>query len=229
MGILSWIILGLIAGFIASKIVNKTGSGMIMDIALGVVGAIVGGFIASGLFGMSGVTGVKREHHSFGDRRRRRAVGLSQVCSNDLSRQPSAAPPARRRGVVFASLQPILRRFRRFQRPVSRTGRTSSKEIHQHFGRSKCFAAMRRRDGGKDVARLAQCAHVGGSRLCPLATSAPPPPGRPAPSLPPPCRGNVRVRGPKVRRPRRGNSRQRQQSLQRPFYRERARRPRGLR
>lgn len=57
MGILSWIILGLIAGFIASKIVNKTGSGMTTDIALGVVGAIVGGIIAS-FFGMSGVTGV---------------------------------------------------------------------------------------------------------------------------------------------------------------------------
>ncbi len=57
MGILSWIILGLIAGFIASKLVNKTGSGILMDIALGVVGAIVGGFIASA-FGMSGVTGV---------------------------------------------------------------------------------------------------------------------------------------------------------------------------
>jgi uncharacterized membrane protein YeaQ/YmgE (transglycosylase-associated protein family) len=40
--IIAWIILGLIAGFIASKIVNKTGSGMTMDIALGVVGAIVG-------------------------------------------------------------------------------------------------------------------------------------------------------------------------------------------
>jgi uncharacterized membrane protein YeaQ/YmgE (transglycosylase-associated protein family) len=57
MGIFSWIILGLIAGWIASKIVNKTGSGMTMDIALGVVGAIVGGFIAS-LFGSTGVTGV---------------------------------------------------------------------------------------------------------------------------------------------------------------------------
>ena len=45
MGIISWIILGLIAGFIGSKIVNKTGSGIVMDIALGVVGAIVGGFI----------------------------------------------------------------------------------------------------------------------------------------------------------------------------------------
>ena len=57
MGVISWIILGLIAGWIASKLVNKTGSGMMIDIALGVVGAVVGGIIA-GFFGMSGVTGV---------------------------------------------------------------------------------------------------------------------------------------------------------------------------
>jgi len=49
MGILSWIVLGLIAGFIASKLVNRTGSGLIMDIVLGVVGAIVGGYISSAL------------------------------------------------------------------------------------------------------------------------------------------------------------------------------------
>ena len=57
MGLISWLILGLIAGFIGSKIVNKSGSGMIMDIALGVVGAIVGGFISSRL-GYGGVDGV---------------------------------------------------------------------------------------------------------------------------------------------------------------------------
>ena len=57
MGIISWIILGLIAGFIASKIVNKTGSGMYIDIALGVVGAIVGGVLAR-LVGIHGVTGL---------------------------------------------------------------------------------------------------------------------------------------------------------------------------
>jgi uncharacterized membrane protein YeaQ/YmgE (transglycosylase-associated protein family) len=57
MGIISWIVLGLIAGFIGSKLVNKTGSGMIMDIALGVVGAIVGGYISS-LLGYGPVTGV---------------------------------------------------------------------------------------------------------------------------------------------------------------------------
>jgi uncharacterized membrane protein YeaQ/YmgE (transglycosylase-associated protein family) len=57
MSILAWIVLGLISGFIASKIVNKTGEGFIMDIVLGVVGAFVGGFLFS-LFGASGVTGL---------------------------------------------------------------------------------------------------------------------------------------------------------------------------
>ena len=58
MGVISWIILGLIAGFIASKILNRTGSGLIVDLVLGMVGAAAGGFIFSGLFGMSGVTGL---------------------------------------------------------------------------------------------------------------------------------------------------------------------------
>jgi uncharacterized membrane protein YeaQ/YmgE (transglycosylase-associated protein family) len=57
MSIIGWIILGLIAGFIGSKIVNKTGEGFIMDIVLGVVGAIVGGFIFSAV-GSTGVTGL---------------------------------------------------------------------------------------------------------------------------------------------------------------------------
>lgn len=45
MSIISWIILGLIAGFIGSKIVNRHGQGLLLDIALGVVGAIVGGVL----------------------------------------------------------------------------------------------------------------------------------------------------------------------------------------
>ena len=57
MGILSWIILGLIAGFIGSKLVNKTGEGLVLDIVLGVVGAVVGGYLFS-LFGATGVTGL---------------------------------------------------------------------------------------------------------------------------------------------------------------------------
>jgi len=57
MGILSWLVLGLIAGFIGSKIVNKSGEGLILDIVLGIVGAIVGGYIFT-FFGRSGVTGL---------------------------------------------------------------------------------------------------------------------------------------------------------------------------
>ncbi len=49
--------IGLIAGFIGSKLVNKTGEGFILDIALGIVGAVVGGWLFS-MFGMSGVTGL---------------------------------------------------------------------------------------------------------------------------------------------------------------------------
>jgi uncharacterized membrane protein YeaQ/YmgE (transglycosylase-associated protein family) len=47
MGVITWIILGLIAGFIASKILNRTGSGLMLDLV-----------IFSGLFGMSGITGL---------------------------------------------------------------------------------------------------------------------------------------------------------------------------
>ena len=57
MGIISWIILGLIAGFIGSKIVDKQGQGFWLDIALGIIGALVGGFLFS-LFGATGVTGL---------------------------------------------------------------------------------------------------------------------------------------------------------------------------
>jgi uncharacterized membrane protein YeaQ/YmgE (transglycosylase-associated protein family) len=57
MSILAWIVLGLVAGFIGSKIVNKTGEGFVLDIVLGIVGAIVGGYLFN-LFGASGVTGV---------------------------------------------------------------------------------------------------------------------------------------------------------------------------
>jgi uncharacterized membrane protein YeaQ/YmgE (transglycosylase-associated protein family) len=57
MGIISWIILGLIAGYIGSKIVNKQGQGFWLNIALGVIGAIVGGFLFD-LFGGTGVTGL---------------------------------------------------------------------------------------------------------------------------------------------------------------------------
>jgi uncharacterized membrane protein YeaQ/YmgE (transglycosylase-associated protein family) len=57
MSFIAWIVLGLLAGFIASKIVNKAGDGMLMDIVLGVVGAFLGGWLFN-TFGMPGVTGL---------------------------------------------------------------------------------------------------------------------------------------------------------------------------
>ncbi|MGL4496757.1 MAG: GlsB/YeaQ/YmgE family stress response membrane protein [Beijerinckiaceae bacterium] len=57
MGIISWIILGLIAGFLASKIMKGSGSGPVMNIVLGIFGAIVGGFLYSALLGGPGITG----------------------------------------------------------------------------------------------------------------------------------------------------------------------------
>jgi uncharacterized membrane protein YeaQ/YmgE (transglycosylase-associated protein family) len=56
MSIIGWIVLGLIAGFIASKIVNKQGEGFFLDIVLGIIGALVGGFIFSAA-GATPVTG----------------------------------------------------------------------------------------------------------------------------------------------------------------------------
>ena len=56
MSIIGWLILGLISGFIASRIVNDSGQGLVLNIVLGIVGAIVGGFIFSS-FGGAPVTG----------------------------------------------------------------------------------------------------------------------------------------------------------------------------
>jgi uncharacterized membrane protein YeaQ/YmgE (transglycosylase-associated protein family) len=57
MSVLAWIVLGLISGFIASKIVNKSGAGIVMDIVLGIVGAVLGGWLFNTI-GHVGVTGV---------------------------------------------------------------------------------------------------------------------------------------------------------------------------
>lgn len=57
MSILAWLVLGLIAGFIGSKIVNHSGQGLIIDIVLGIVGAVVGGYLFT-LFGAAPVTGL---------------------------------------------------------------------------------------------------------------------------------------------------------------------------
>ena len=57
MSMLAWIVLGLLAGFVTSKIVSNTGEGTVVDILLGIVGAIVGGWLFN-LVGAGGVTGL---------------------------------------------------------------------------------------------------------------------------------------------------------------------------
>jgi uncharacterized membrane protein YeaQ/YmgE (transglycosylase-associated protein family) len=60
---LVWIVVSAFAGYVASRIVNKSGSGLLMDILLGIVGGFVGGFIVNhvpmleGLAGGSGIGG----------------------------------------------------------------------------------------------------------------------------------------------------------------------------
>ena len=56
MSILGWIFFGLITGFIASRTVNRRGEGCILNVALGIVGACVGGFIFTSIGG-HGVSG----------------------------------------------------------------------------------------------------------------------------------------------------------------------------
>ena len=56
MSIVGWIVLGLVAGFIGSKIVDTQGQGLWLDMVLGIVGAIVGGMLFN-MFGASGITG----------------------------------------------------------------------------------------------------------------------------------------------------------------------------
>ena len=52
MGIIAWIVLGLIAGFLAGQVMKGGGYGLVGDIVLGIIGAVVGGFLASSLLGL---------------------------------------------------------------------------------------------------------------------------------------------------------------------------------
>jgi uncharacterized membrane protein YeaQ/YmgE (transglycosylase-associated protein family) len=74
MSFLAWIVLGLIAGFIGSKIVNRRGEGIVLDIVLGIVGAVAGGWLA-GFFGLAGVSGLNLLQLRYCDRRLGRRTG----------------------------------------------------------------------------------------------------------------------------------------------------------
>ena len=62
MSLFVWIVLGLISGFIASHLINRRGEGMVLDVLLGIVGAILGGWLFH-YFGHEGVNGLNI--HSF--------------------------------------------------------------------------------------------------------------------------------------------------------------------
>jgi uncharacterized membrane protein YeaQ/YmgE (transglycosylase-associated protein family) len=58
MGILSWIVVGLIAGWLAGMVVKGGGFGVIVDIIVGVVGALLGGWIATTFLHIGGMSGI---------------------------------------------------------------------------------------------------------------------------------------------------------------------------
>jgi len=57
MGYLGWIVLGLTAGYLASTFVNNRANGFLLDIGLGIVGAVMGGWLFNA-YGSGGVTGL---------------------------------------------------------------------------------------------------------------------------------------------------------------------------
>jgi uncharacterized membrane protein YeaQ/YmgE (transglycosylase-associated protein family) len=56
MFILAWMALGLIAGLLGSKIVNRRGKGIFLDVVLGIVGALAGGYLFT-VFGHAPING----------------------------------------------------------------------------------------------------------------------------------------------------------------------------
>ena len=104
MSILAWIVLGLIAGFIASKIYVGTGQGILMDIVLGIVGAVVGGY----LFDMIGAERHHRiQHLEHAGRDRRRRVGAVDLSRRQRPQRVTSRFKVRRGGAPFGA-PPLL-------------------------------------------------------------------------------------------------------------------------
>jgi uncharacterized membrane protein YeaQ/YmgE (transglycosylase-associated protein family) len=62
MNVISWIVVGLIAGFLAGKVMREGGYGLIGDIVVGVLGGLIGGYLATNLFHIkAAVTGINVE------------------------------------------------------------------------------------------------------------------------------------------------------------------------
>ncbi|HZQ05505.1 MAG TPA: GlsB/YeaQ/YmgE family stress response membrane protein [Anaerolineae bacterium] len=61
MGIISWLVVGLIAGWLAGMVMKGGGYGVVGDIILGIIGAVVGGFLATTVFKLGSVNGINVE------------------------------------------------------------------------------------------------------------------------------------------------------------------------
>lgn len=61
MGIISWLVVGLIAGWLAGMVMKGGGYGVVGDIVLGIIGAVVGGFLATTVFKLGSVNGINVE------------------------------------------------------------------------------------------------------------------------------------------------------------------------
>jgi uncharacterized membrane protein YeaQ/YmgE (transglycosylase-associated protein family) len=61
MGIISWLVVGLIAGWLAGMLMKGGGYGVVGDIVLGIIGAIVGGFLATSVLKIGSVNGINIE------------------------------------------------------------------------------------------------------------------------------------------------------------------------
>jgi uncharacterized membrane protein YeaQ/YmgE (transglycosylase-associated protein family) len=112
MSMIVWILLGFALGLIASKIVTTTGEGTVVDILLGIVGAVVAGWIYD-LFGGTGVTGFNIESvYSRGRRNRRdyHSGAISRLFPPPHALTFSAAGVGGHRLKPADELQPVRRR-----------------------------------------------------------------------------------------------------------------------
>ena len=67
MGVIAWIIIGLVAGWLANVILGGRGGGLLHNLAVGLVGAIVGGFLFAKLISRIRFLGTDHRHHRRGD------------------------------------------------------------------------------------------------------------------------------------------------------------------
>ena len=150
----AWLVLGLAAGLLGNRLIWRSDGGMAIDAALGVIGAVVCGYVGT-LVGIGGVSGLDLAQPAQRDRRGDRRAGRRRYLPQRRRRALRPPPPLRLRVVVCLRFDPALDRAVDAGRALPERG-AGLEEIHQHFRRGEGFAAMGRRDADIDdlVARL---------------------------------------------------------------------------